>query len=665
MFSSNSSQVASSSALFIEDVVSSYLYTGTGAMRTITNNIDLAGKGGLVWLKSRSMAYDHALFDTDRGVNLRLVTNTTGAQATQANRMVTAFNSDGFTLGNANTGTYDSVNESGQTFVSWTFRKAAKFFDVVTYTGNGSNNRTVSHNLGSTPGCIIVKRTDQASSIGWAVYHRSSGNLCLNTTDAENNAFNGDVTSPTSTTFTVSSYTDVNANGGTYVAYLFAHNAGGFGTAGTDNVITCGSYTTDGSGNATVNLGYEPQWFLRKRSDSTGDWRIADNMRGWTALGVSGDGTGVQQVLRPNLSNSEATFSTVEGITPTGFGCYGMGSGNETYIYIAIRRGPMKTPTSGTSVFSPIAYAGANGATQNISAGFPVDVDIIKIRNAAGRDPLNHARLMGPVFLKTDATSAQLNFSDNIVSFSAGQNVIGLPAGTGTNEVNGDSTSTYIAWAFGRAPSFMDVVCYTGTGSNLTVNHNLGVTPELIIFKNRTTAGTYWITVGSVLPDGGAGVAGYGVINNNNVLSLNTTNACSSGDVFSALPSSTSFGVSSTNVGANAKNYVAYLFASCPGVSKVTSFTGNGSTQTIDCGFSSGARFVLIKATSTTGNWLTFDTARGMTTSTDPWLALNLTSAESATTGACTTVSSGFAVDESKLTGVNTNGVSYIALAVA
>ena len=115
----------------------------------------------------------------------------------------------------------------------------------------------------------------------------------------------------------------------------------------------------------------------------------------------------------------------------------------------------------------------------------------------------------------------------------------------------------------------------------------------------------------------------------------------------------------------SAAPYIAYLFATCAGVSKVGSYTGNGSSQTINCGFAGGARFVLIKRTDNTGDWYVYDTARGMTTLTDPYLFLNSTAAEAATLGSVTTVTTGFKVDASILAAVNTNGASYTYLAIA
>ena len=155
MFSANSSQV-SDEKLYVEDVFSTYLYTGTGAAQTITNNIDLAGRGGLVWIKGRSAGIGNFLFDTSRGVNVEINSNTTDANATLANSL-TAFNSNGFSISSAT-----GIGVNAATYASWTFREAPKFFDVVTYTGDGAN-RNIAHSLGVTPGCIIVKRTDAAA----------------------------------------------------------------------------------------------------------------------------------------------------------------------------------------------------------------------------------------------------------------------------------------------------------------------------------------------------------------------------------------------------------------------------------------------------------------------------------------------------------------------
>ena len=140
--------------LNVEEVFSTYVYEGTGAVRSINNGIDLDGEGGLVWFKTRSNAYDNELVDTERGAGYVLSSNQTYASTTQDVDHVTSFNSDGFTMGADN-----GCNYSGRTFASWTFRKAPKFFDVVTYTGNGTAGRTVSHNLGTDIGFMVIKQT--------------------------------------------------------------------------------------------------------------------------------------------------------------------------------------------------------------------------------------------------------------------------------------------------------------------------------------------------------------------------------------------------------------------------------------------------------------------------------------------------------------------------
>jgi hypothetical protein len=627
---------------YIEDVFSTYLYTGNSSTQTITNGIDLETYGGLVWTKGRSYAGgDHYWQDTVRGTGKPIYSNSTSAQSSFGNAL-TSFNTNGFSIGSIY-----NMNNSGFTFGSWTFRKQPKFFDVVTWTGNGVNDRAISHSLASAPGCILIKRTDNADS--WYVYHRSLPStywLVLNSTAAQANT--GFVwTTVTSTTFTVPSGAGFNASGGTYVAYIFAHDAGGFGLTGTDNVISCGSYTGNSSTTGPViNLGYEPQWLMVKNASGVGSWYLVDNMRGITADGSI-------QTLYANLSNAEATSTAALAVNATGFQptttSSALNGSGSTYIYIAIRRGPMKVPTDATKVYQAVSFS-SSASNQTINPGITTDLCLLNFRNIAngfewydrlrgitGTTGSGNPTLMSP-YTSAEANSTDIN--------GAGQTT--LVAGGIANGY------TQIVECFRRAPSFFDEVCYTGNGVNgLQVAHNLGVAPELIIIKSRGNA-NWQVSYSSNGYDGR--------------LYLNTTDALLNSGL-SPVPTSgdanyiTLRAIATAN--SNATNYVAYLFATCAGVSKCTAFTGNGSTQTINCGFTSGARFVMIKATSTTGNWLVFDTARGMTTSTDPWLALNSTAAESATTGACTTTSVGFTVDESKLTGVNTNGVSYIVLAVA
>jgi hypothetical protein len=631
MFSSNSSQV-SSAAVFVEEIFQTYLYTGTGAALTITNGIDLSTKGGLVWLKDRAGATSHRLYDTQRGVEQEIYSNQIYASTNSAESL-TAFNTTGFTVGQY------GVNSIGQSAVSWTFREQPKFFDVVTYTGDAVNGRAIPHALGSVPGCIIVKTLSNTSD--WLVYHRSLSSpttkaLYLNATNAElSGAYFP--TTPTSTVFyTNGGGYDVNDSGRTYVAYLFAHDAGGFGLTGTDNVISCGSFTTDASGKATINLGYEPQWVVIKNTTSAENWFLVDVMRGFSNGGGS-------QSLAANTSSAEQALSSGSYFYPnqTGFVSTGALSNSKNYIYIAIRRGPMKVPTLGTSV-----YTGSLAASSvSVNAGFVPDLAFVGKRDTSGGVYVG-SRLQG--------SSVSLNTYNSAVEAAFGWVWDGPTKTWMQTSIGAD----VVDWLFARAPSVCDVVCYTGTGVRpLQLNHNLGAVPELMIVKIRATAAQPWFVYSSAL-------------GNTQYLSLNTTAAfATSISAWSnTTPTSTTFTVGDFDAvnGSTNYTYVAYLFATCAGVSKVGTYTGNGTTQTIDCGFGAGgARWVMIKRTDSTGSWYVYDTARGMTVLTDPYLLMNSNAAEVATLGSVTTVSTGFALNSTILAAINVSAGSYIFLAIA
>jgi hypothetical protein len=598
----------------------------------IVNGINLSTYGGLVWLKDRSFADSHLLADTVQGATKYLVSNTTAAQTTDTNSLK-SFNTNGFTVGSNG-----AINGNGDSEVSWTFRKQPKFFNVVTYTGTGSN-ATIAHNLGSVPGCIIVKRTDTTAD--WQVYHNgltsAAYSIQLDLTNAQASATTvWNSTAPTSTVFSVGTSTDVNASGGTYVAYLFAHNAGGFGLTGTDNVISCDTFTSDASGNATVNLGYEPQFVIYKPSAVTGNWFITDTMRGLNSSVNGGS------VLYANTSGAEVAGGSQIAINATGF-TYAS-SPNKAYIYIAIRRGPMAVPTDATKVFAPVT---SSNDSNPVTTNFPVDFywDINRAGNSLNASTMD--RLRGSsVYLSTSNTNAEANSGSGSAVFTSN-----------TTVTPNFFLSSVVVEAFRRAPSFFDEVCYTGTATaGQTYTHNLGVPPELMIIKSRSGSRAWQVYSANLT------TAYY--------LTLNSTNAQAAdgggGDWYGTAPTSTVFSVGTNfTVNNTGETYVAYLFATCAGVSKVGSYTGNGSTQAIACGFTGGARFVLIKRTDSTGDWYVYDTARGMTTLTDPYLLLNSTAAESATLGSVTTTTGGFTVNAAILAAINTSSASYIFLAIA
>jgi len=636
MFASNTSNLQEE-ANYIESVFSTYLYTGNGSTQTISNGIDLAGKGGLVWTKTRNVANSNWFIDTARGGTQLLRSNTTEAQFTSAGTSIT-FGSGSYAVGSGD------LNTSTQTEVSWTFRKQPKFFDVVTYTGDGTANRNVAHSLGSAPGFVIIKRTSGSSN--WCVAARlNSGDasfMMLNRTVAQTSTasswFNG-------TTFKVGTSDwpsstgspdffgyDTNGTGDTYVAYLFAHNAGGFGLTGTDNVISCGSYTGNGSTSGpTINLGYEPQWVLIKNA-TTGstEWILLDNMRGMPVTGNS-------MYLRPNSSGAEGGYENFIAPTATGFQVNSndsyINSSSNTYIYIAIRRGPMKTPTTGTSVFTTDITV--DSTKPRFQAPFPVDLGIDGDR-AYGGGFYHSSRLTSGTYLNTPGTAAQTSNSLFTFDFQNGYINSNTPL------------SDRVSWMFRRAPGFFDEVCFKPTADTYAVTHNLGVVPELIIVKGRDVNFAWRVYVQSLGATGG--------------LILNSTAANATRDWWgSTAPTSTQF--TSYIAGGSSYNFVARLFASCPGVSKVGTYNGNGSTQQINCGFTGGARFVMIKAANATSEWVIFDSARGMSFTDDPYMYLSSISPEGVTTNAIAPTSSGFEITDNM--GYNSSGFTYIYLAIA
>ena len=663
---------AASGPVYIEDVFSTYLYTGNSGTQTITNGIDLSTKGGMVWIKSRqqtdgstSPIGEHGLWDTLRGAgtsgtaNKAISSNAASAEGlgwTDAD-YISSFGTNGFTVQNSGgTTTHRIANHAFQNYASWTFRKQAKFFDVVTYTGTGSA-RTVAHNLGSTPGVIICKKTSNISD--WVMYHRSVGAtaaLKLNQTYASDvDASYWNNTAPTDSVFTVKSDDATNANGATYVAYLFAHDAGGFGATGADNVISCGSYTGNG-GTQTVTLGYEPQWVLIKNSDGGAsgvlNWNIIDNMRGMPV--GSND-----SVLNPNTTDAETSSQRVAP-TATGF-TIGTATGNlndngAVYIYIAIRRGPMKTPTTGSTVYGAVNRT-ATGAAATVNAGRVVDLSI-SARNTTSNGNANivfdRMRGLNNYILTTQTSAESTGGVTDLLNSFANQTGVVLGADSTYGYINSGGMGSVINWYFTRAPGVFDIVAYTGTGANRTVSHNLGVPPEFMIVKGRSGT-TAWQVYSSALA-------------NTEYLVLNTTAAKATGATRwnSTTPTSSVFSLgTATEVNTSTATYIAYLFASCPGVSKVGSYTGTGAVQTIDCGFTAGARFLLIKRTDSTSDWYLWDSTRGIVSGNDPYLRLNLPNAPVTTTDWVDPASSGFALSDAVGNLVNTSSATYTFLAIA
>ena len=612
---------AGGDALTVDQVFSTYLYNGNGSTQTITNGIDLAGEGGLTWVKDRLLDRDNILIDTERGGREYLFLPSTDGENTRASGLT--FNVDGFTT---STGDGGFTNFLDRSYASWTFRKAPKFFTLHTFTH--SNATSSSYNFSNdgltSLGMVIIKRLDAAGQ--WRVWHRSatSGHLLkLNSTNA----------SASDVTFSVSGTTATMVGGepsGQYIWYAWADNSS---EGAADQMIKCGSYThPNDTSTVSVDLGWEPQWILFKANQASTNWYIFDTMRGIVDGGFSGDG---DAALFPNLSNAENVNTWGVDVKPTGFDVAGnnIGSGGNTIIYCAIRAPMMAEVTDATKVFA-VSQQISNGTGPSYVSNFPVDMAIN--RYTSGTDAGLSDRLRGAKDLLTTHTLAEYSNSVKQFDFSDGY----YAAGAGAN-------SSYYSWMWKRAKSYFDCVVWKGSSSSTAnIAHSLSVAPQMIWAKNRNDTDP-WVCYHEF-----TGNTGYLPLN------LTSTFLPNSAAWNNTTPTETAFSVGNTLNWSSSYNYIAYLFATLAGVSKVSSIVHSGTTH-VDAGFTNGSRFVLLKRTDASGDWLTYDSTRGIVSGNDPYLRMNSTAAQVTNTDYIDPYSAGFTLTSSLAAG------TYIYYAIA
>jgi len=634
---------------YVDDVFSTYLYTGQRAAdgnsepQTIVNGVDLNGEGGLVWIKGRTVAtvgppvtQKNYLFDTERGPNKSISSDESSKEGNPSNSL-TSFNSDGFDIGRSTATSTQTVD-----FASWTFRKAPKFFDVVTYVGDGAQNRGVPHGLGCTPGMILIKSTDQ--NRGWSVWHNSFPTWTGSTIEGDVSGSNaiGQLVLNTNAAYVDGGYftymndeafglnrnsMDNNVSGEEYVAYLFAHDDSD------ESMIKCGVLDVSNY-KIEEDLGWEPQWVLTKSTDSSGDWNIVDNMRG---------SANPQPLLYPNLTSAEVLSEPVVEFTSRGFKQHLFG-GSEG-IFMAIRR-----PNKPAEEFEPEELFGivnqipANSANNNtvIPTSNQVDAIIGNPDYDGGKSEYMSSRLQGGNSIRTDTSGAELNGPQFYFDYTKGfrQTI-----------ANGE---TFLGYTITRQPGFFDVVCYEGDGqAGREVPHNLGVVPEMMWVRGRDAANwaVYVSEVGATKS-----------------LWLDLPNEAQDEPAVwnSTSPSDTSFTLGTySSVNRSGSPSIAYLFASVPGISKVGNYTGTAAELDVNCGFTTGARFVLIKRTDSTGDWYFWDTERGITSGNDPYLLLNASAGEVTDTDYIDPLSSGFKVTANANAAINASDGEYIFYAIA
>jgi hypothetical protein len=323
------------------------LYTGTGSSlaNTFDGNSDM--QPDWVWIKERNGATDHALYDSSRGVQEQLESNTTTAETTEATGL-TAFGSDGFTVG-----ALAQVNTSSDTYVAWNWKanggttasntdgditstvqvNSDAGFSIVTDSPPNNTARSIGHGLGVAPQVIIRRARNRVEN--WRVFHSAAGStgaLMLDNADAYN-ASTVLFTGVTSTTFGVG--TDFSVNGNyNYISYCFAEVQG---------YSKFSSYVGNGVADGPfVYTGFKPAFLMVKRTDAgSSNWQIKDSARNPSNL--------ADKTLFPNTTQSEYSTFYFYDLLSNGFKVRGtdaeLNDSGGTYIYMAFAENPFVTST--------------------------------------------------------------------------------------------------------------------------------------------------------------------------------------------------------------------------------------------------------------------------------------------------------------------------------
>jgi len=331
-------------------VMAATLYTGTGSALTISNAVNgVSFQPDFIWIKPRNIIGNNGLFDSVRGFTQSVRSNQTRAEDTSPSGFdLTAFNSNGFSVGPSN---YIDTSTNGATVVAWNWKAGGTAvsntagsitssvsanttagFSVVTYTGNSTNNATVGHGLGVVPSMIILK--NRSGAYDWPCYHISIGSggyIYLNQTATAATDANMWKTTPTSTVFTLGTYTENNGSSNNYVAYCFAAVAG---------YSAFGSYIANASADGPfIYTGFRPRWIMLKRSSAAGaPWSMFDTSRN------TYNSTNLE--LDANVSSAESTSGNGMDILSNGFklrdSAYLNSSSGDTFIYACFAENPFK-----------------------------------------------------------------------------------------------------------------------------------------------------------------------------------------------------------------------------------------------------------------------------------------------------------------------------------
>ena len=330
------------------------LYTGTGSSNSVTNDGNSNLQPDFIWIKERDGTGQHGAFDSSRGVQKELKIDEDGAEST-ASQSVTAFNSDGFTVGtagdyngsdnsqvawqwkaNGGTTTTNDASSTGVGSIDSVYQaNTTAGFSIVSYTGTGSAG-TIAHGLGAVPSWMVVKNRSKSGGEGWMVYHQGNTSApetehlqIHNTNATSDNDIAWNDTAPTSTVFSVKDDDSTNDSGETHIAYLWTDIQG---------YSKFGDYIGTGNDDGPfVYTGFKPAWLMIKRTTANA-WGIYDSARG-----VFNEITMNLDADRTDAENTATNYDDLDFLS-NGFKLYeendDINASGGTYIYMAFAEHP-------------------------------------------------------------------------------------------------------------------------------------------------------------------------------------------------------------------------------------------------------------------------------------------------------------------------------------
>ncbi len=619
--------------LCVEDLFNTVRYNGKQSSAKSVTGVGF--KPDMVIIKNLSGGTSSGvplLYDSVSGPYRFFYMNGLNAQQYETNRGISSFDDDGFSLASMN---WAYANEGGNKYVASCWKKEPYFFDIVEYSGTGSA-QNISHNLGCTPGMMWVFQKDYTSGLAQgssSIWHKNmmdaqAGRYSFYDTGQEfNSSTFWNNSQPTSTVFSVGSSDYTNQNGKSYIAYIFAGSEAKFGPEGGECIASVGRYNMPGSASTDINI--EPdnwgrqnaRYVLNRKRDSSADWEATDSIFGLVTQGAyNSSGGGMAKMVEYSRSRGVQVEHSVKARAldgnPYGFSGRG-GTASQMYIYYAIVQ-DQKIPKTGAEVFGAAkGNASPPAATTGLERmRFDTGVRADMVWRTDPTADSNTGNSEDPYLFWTLRTmnEAYFNMGQNweLRGHHNGYTTEGekfdLGFSQGFYEDNSGSSQTdYVGWSFKKARNFFATSMWKGNNASTRyVAHNLGKAPEFMWIKctNNNRNGDIYFDF-----DSGNNTYERGNMNEGN----NTTTYTANDTYLKGLPNSSWLIIGdSSHVNTMTSDYVACLFSSCPGVCKIGKYTGTGSNLSIDCGFESQARYIMIKRIDADESYMLWDYARGI-----------------------------------------------------